>query len=121
MLAAGAALFVVAVVGAQLASAHSRPVLFNPASGAVLTTAPTQVTGSFTSELRNDPNWNYFKVTDQSGVQVDTGQLALSPDAKRLFSSNGVSHDITMIAVEGERARKSIPTGSYPWGIAIKP
>lgn len=87
-LAAGAAIFVVAVVGAQFASAHSRPVLFNPAPGAVLTTAPTQVTGSFTSELRNDPNWNYFKVTDQSGAQVDTGQLSLSPD--RLQMSVGL-------------------------------
>jgi PQQ-dependent catabolism-associated beta-propeller protein len=62
-----------------------------------------------------------YEVLDYILVGQRVWQLALSPDEKRLFSSNGVSNDITMIDVEGERARKSIPTGSYPWGIAIKP
>lgn len=68
------------VLGTQLASAHSRPVRFDPAAGAVLSTAPAQVTGWFTSELRNDPNWNHLRVTDQTGARVDTGTVALSAD-----------------------------------------
>ena len=36
-------------------------------------------------------------------------QLALSPDEKQLFSSNGVSNDISLIDVKRGKARKSIP------------
>lgn len=82
--AAGLAIVALALLGAQLASAHSRPIRFDPAPGAVLSTAPERVTGWFTSELRNDPNWNYLKVTDQSGTRVDTGQASLSADRRQM-------------------------------------
>jgi len=77
----GAAVAAAAVLaGSQLVSAHSRPILFDPPAGAVLDAAPAQITGWFTSELRNDPNWNFLRVTDQNGARVDTGEVALSSD-----------------------------------------
>jgi methionine-rich copper-binding protein CopC len=84
LLAAGVAILVMAIAGAQLASAHSRPVRFDPPAGAVLQAAPAQITGWFTSELRNDPNWNFLKVTDQNGTQVDAGQVSLSTDRHQM-------------------------------------
>lgn len=80
LFAAGIALLALGVAGVQLVSAHSRPIRFDVPAGAVLSAAPAQVTGWFTSELRNDPNWNYINVTDQNGTQVDTGQVSLSTD-----------------------------------------
>jgi methionine-rich copper-binding protein CopC len=64
----------------QLASAHSRPIRFDPAPGAVLTAAPAQVTGWFTSDLRRDPNWNFLRVTGPNGQRADTGEPILSAD-----------------------------------------
>ena len=70
----------VAMLFVQLASAHSRPIRFDPAPGAVLTAAPAQVTGWFTSDLRRDPNWNFIRVTGPNGQRVDTGEPILSAD-----------------------------------------
>lgn len=84
-IALGAAAAIVAgLMGAHLASAHSRPIRFDPPAGAVLTTAPERVTGWFTSELRNDPNWNYLQVRNEAGVRVDNNQLSLSPDRHQM-------------------------------------
>jgi methionine-rich copper-binding protein CopC len=74
------AAFTVALLFVQLASAHSRPIRFDPAPGAVLTAAPAQVTGWFTSDLRRDPNWNFLHVTGPTGQRVDTGEPILSAD-----------------------------------------
>jgi methionine-rich copper-binding protein CopC len=68
----------------QTVFAHSRPVLLQPAPGAVLDTAPAQVRGWFTSELRRDPNWSFLKVTDAQGTRVDTGETTLSSDRKQM-------------------------------------
>jgi methionine-rich copper-binding protein CopC len=69
-----------AMLFVQLASAHSRPTRFDPAPGAVLTAAPAQITGWFTSDLRRDPNWNFIRVTGPTGQRVDTGEPVLSAD-----------------------------------------
>ncbi len=45
--------------------------------------------------------------------------LALTPDDKQLYTTNGVSNDVTVIDVASLKALKSIPVGSYPWGVAI--
>jgi YVTN family beta-propeller protein len=45
--------------------------------------------------------------------------LALTPDDKLLFSTNGVSNDVTVIDGASLKALKSIAVGSYPWGVAI--
>jgi YVTN family beta-propeller protein len=46
-------------------------------------------------------------------------RLALTPDDKLLFATNGVSNDVAVIDVASLKAVKSIPVGSYPWGVAI--
>jgi methionine-rich copper-binding protein CopC len=72
------------LIGAELASAHSRPIRFDPPPGAVLATGPERVTGWFTAELRNDPNWTYIEVTDQNGARVDAGSIMLSTDRRQM-------------------------------------
>lgn len=62
------------------ASAHSRPVRFDPAPGAVLEAAPASVTGWFTAELRRDPNWTFIHVSDAQGNRVDVGDAEISAD-----------------------------------------
>ena len=37
-----------------------------------------------------------------------------------LFTTNGVSNDITMIDTKAMKPVKSIKVGRYPWGVAIK-
>jgi methionine-rich copper-binding protein CopC len=64
--------------------AHSRPIRFDPAPGAVLQSAPAQITGWFNADLRRDPNWNFIKVTDDKGTQVDTGDVQLSTDRRQM-------------------------------------
>jgi YVTN family beta-propeller protein len=48
-------------------------------------------------------------------------QLALTPDEKLLFSTNGVSNDVSAIDVEKLRVLKSIKVGRYPWGVVVAP
>ena len=69
-----------ALVATQIASAHSRPLRFDPSPGQVLQAAPAQVQGWFGSEIRRDPNWSFIHVTDSQGNRVDTGDTALSSD-----------------------------------------
>jgi methionine-rich copper-binding protein CopC len=71
---------VAAMLLVQLTSAHSRPIRFDPAPGAVLAAAPAQVTGWFTSDLRRDPNWTFLRVLGPNGQRVDTGEPILSAD-----------------------------------------
>ncbi len=66
------------------ALAHSRPVLFDPAPGAVLDAAPASVQGWFTSDLRRDPNWSFLHVADSQGNRVDSGETSLSSDRRSM-------------------------------------
>jgi methionine-rich copper-binding protein CopC len=90
---AGKALFlalgILALIAAstQLASAHSRPVRFEPAPGAVLNTAPGQVSGWFTSDIRRDPNWSFLRVTGPDGQRVDTGETTLTSDRRQMTAT----------------------------------
>jgi YVTN family beta-propeller protein len=47
--------------------------------------------------------------------------LAFSPDQKRLYTTNGMSNDISIIDLESHKVTKSIGVGRYPWGIVSKP
>jgi methionine-rich copper-binding protein CopC len=86
LLAAFAAVGAAVAVGisAGVVSAHSRPIRFDPPAGAVLASAPAQVTGWFTQPLRRDPNWNYIKVHNAQGVEVSVGEPILSTDRKQM-------------------------------------
>src|SRR6478672_11917876 len=67
-------------VAATQVFAHSRPLRFDPAPGAVLQAAPASITGWFGSDIRRDPNWSFLQVTDAQGQRVDMGETALSSD-----------------------------------------
>ena len=47
-------------------------------------------------------------------------QLAFGPDEKFIYSTNGVSNDISVIDVEEREVIKSVPVGQLPWGVAVK-
>lgn len=71
---------VAAVLTTQIASAHSRPIRFDPAPGSVLTAAPPKVTGWFNAAIRSDTNWSFIHVTDEQGNRVDNNDVSLSSD-----------------------------------------
>ena len=62
-----------------------------------------------------------FEVEKYLLVGLRVWNLELSPDQKRLFTTNGVSGDVTVIDLEKQRAIKSIKVGRLPWGIAVNP
>jgi methionine-rich copper-binding protein CopC len=72
-------------LGWSAVSAHSRPIRLDPPPGAVLESAPSQVTGWFTADLRRDPNWNFIHVTDAEGNRVDTGEAELSANRRQMI------------------------------------
>jgi PQQ-dependent catabolism-associated beta-propeller protein len=47
--------------------------------------------------------------------------LAFSPDETLLFTTNGVSNDMSIIDVDRLRAVKSVPVGRLPWGVVVAP
>jgi len=47
--------------------------------------------------------------------------LAFSPDQKRVYTTNGVSNDMSIIDLEAMKVTKSIAVGRYPWGLVVKP
>jgi methionine-rich copper-binding protein CopC len=75
---AGVLLFV------TLASAHSRPIRFDPPPGAVFTAPPPVVQGWFTSEIRRDDNWSFIRVADAQGARVDAGDTTFSSDRRQM-------------------------------------
>ena len=46
-------------------------------------------------------------------------QLGFTPDQKYLFSTNGVSNDVSVIDVAKLKVIKSIRTGRFPWGVVV--
>jgi methionine-rich copper-binding protein CopC len=87
--AIGAALLVLVASGvvATQVFAHSRPLRFDPAPGAILQAAPASVTGYFGSDIRRDPNWSFIHVEDAQGQRVDTGESALSTDRLQMTAT----------------------------------
>jgi PQQ-dependent catabolism-associated beta-propeller protein len=65
-------------------------------------------------------NGRDFQVEDYILVGQRVWQLALSPDESRLYSTNGLSNDITIIDVKTRRPIKSVTVGRLPWGVAVK-
>ncbi len=63
--------------------AHSRPVRFDPAPGAVLEAAPASITGWFTSDIRRTDE-SFIKILDEGGVHITTGEVQLSNDRRQM-------------------------------------
>jgi len=47
--------------------------------------------------------------------------LEFSPDQQRLFTTNGVSNDMSVIDLERLKVRKTVPVGRLPWGVVVAP
>ncbi|MCE8026188.1 PQQ-dependent catabolism-associated beta-propeller protein [Billgrantia aerodenitrificans] len=62
-----------------------------------------------------------YEVLDYILVGQRVWHLALNGDESRLYTTNGVSGDVTMIEVDSLRAVKSIPVGRFPWGVIVEP
>jgi len=61
-----------------------------------------------------------YEVEDYLLVGQRVWQLAFSPDEKLLFTTNGVSNDVSVIDVEKLKVIKSITVERFPWGIVAK-
>ncbi len=48
-------------------------------------------------------------------------QMAFGPGETQLYTTNGITGDVTVIDVASQKAVKSIKVGRYPWGVAVKP
>jgi YVTN family beta-propeller protein len=60
-----------------------------------------------------------LEIEDYLLVGQRVWQLALTPDEKLLFTTNGNSNDVSVIDVASLKVLKSIPVGTPPWGVAI--
>jgi YVTN family beta-propeller protein len=47
--------------------------------------------------------------------------LALTPDGSTLFTTNGLTNDVSVIDVASLEVVRSTPVGRMPWGVAIRP
>lgn len=71
---------------------------------------------------------NHVAVVDMKTYTVETyilvgrrvWHLAFDRDHARLFTTNGVSGDVTVIDVASRRPLKSIKVGRFPWGAALR-
>jgi PQQ-dependent catabolism-associated beta-propeller protein len=72
---------------------------------------------------------NHVAVVNAETYQVESyilvgrrvWHLAFNEDRSRLFTTNGVSGDVTVIDVASGTALKSIKVGRFPWGAAFRP
>jgi YVTN family beta-propeller protein len=72
---------------------------------------------------------NRVAVVDAQSHQVKTyllvgqrvWQLAFNGNETRLYTTNGVSNDISVIDVAALKVIKSIKVGGLPWGVAVAP
>lgn len=62
-----------------------------------------------------------YEVEDYLLVGPRVWNLEFSPDQKRLFTTNGVSGDVSVIDLEKQRVIKSVKVGRLPWGVVVKP
>jgi methionine-rich copper-binding protein CopC len=75
-----------ALASISLVDAHSRPVRFDPDPGEVLSSAPSEVTGWFTSDIRRADE-SFVHVLDHDGAEVQTGEAQLSTDRRQMSTA----------------------------------
>jgi YVTN family beta-propeller protein len=47
--------------------------------------------------------------------------LDFAQNEKKLYTTNGVSGDVSVIDIDELKVEKSIKVGRYPWGLAVIP
>jgi YVTN family beta-propeller protein len=62
-----------------------------------------------------------FEVKKYLLVGQRVWQLAFSPDEHWLYTTNGVSNDMSVIDVAALKVTKSVPVGRLPWGVVVAP
>ncbi|EWY41056.1 membrane protein [Skermanella stibiiresistens SB22] len=62
-----------------------------------------------------------FEVKKYYLVGQRVWNLALGQNETRLYTTNGVSSDVSVIDLEREKVIKSLTVGRAPWGVAVKP
>jgi len=60
-----------------------------------------------------------YEVEEYYLVGPRVWNLTFSPDRKRLFTTNGVSGDVSVIELESGRVVKSVKVGRFPWGVVV--
>ena len=62
-----------------------------------------------------------YEVLDYLLVGRRVWQLAFANDQSLLFTTNGVSGDVSVIDTDKLKVIKTLKVGRYPWGVAVKP
>lgn len=65
-------------------------------------------------------NMETYEVEKYLLVGQRVWNLEFSPDQDRLFTTNGVSGDVSVIDLKKLRVIKSVNVGRFPWGLAIR-
>lgn len=66
-------------------------------------------------------NTETFEVEDYILVGRRVWHMAFNAEKTQLYTTNGVSGDVTVIDVASRTALKSIKVGRFPWGAAFRP
>lgn len=66
-------------------------------------------------------NAKTYEVEDYLLVGPRVWNLEFSPDQKHLFTTNGVSGDVSIIDLERQKVIKSVKVGRFPWGVVVRP
>ncbi|RLJ58892.1 PQQ-dependent catabolism-associated beta-propeller protein [Litoreibacter meonggei] len=66
-------------------------------------------------------NADTYEVEDYILVGRRVWHMAFNADKSLLFTTNGVSGDVTVVDVAARKALKSIKVGRFPWGAAFRP
>lgn len=66
-------------------------------------------------------NAETYEVEDYLLVGRRVWHMAFSADKSLLFTTNGVSGDVTVIDVAARKPIKTIKVGRFPWGAALRP
>ena len=66
-------------------------------------------------------NAETYEVEDYILVGRRVWHMAFDGDKSRLFTTNGISGDVTVIDVARRKALKTIKVGRFPWGAAFRP
>lgn len=66
-------------------------------------------------------NAKTYEVIDYLLVGRRVWQLAFANNQSLLFTTNGVSGDVSVIDVDDLKVIKTVKTDRYPWGVMIKP
>jgi YVTN family beta-propeller protein len=66
-------------------------------------------------------NAETYEVEEYILVGRRVWHLEFNRDRSQIFTTNGVSGDVTVVDVASRKALKSIKVGRFPWGAAFRP